>query len=94
MQNEFTNDQKMVAQLFSVLCSIVQSEHTPRITVEATMQTLEKIFNEMDGPFMNNEDSQMMTMTMIEAINGIVQNRNKSVRVAEGDSILGNMNWN
>jgi hypothetical protein len=64
--NELTPEQQAMGQLFSVLCAVVQSEHTPRITIEATMQTLGKIFNDENGPFNVNEDMQMMTMTMID----------------------------
>lgn len=92
--NELTNEQQMVAQLFSVLCAVVQSDRTPAVTVAATMQTLEKIFNDDNGPFMDNEDSRAMTQAMINTINGIVKNKVKAARAEEGDSILSNINWN
>lgn len=92
--NELTPEQQAMGQLFSVLCAIVQSDHTPRITIEATMQTLGKIFNEENGPFNANEDMQMMTMTMIDSINGIVDRKNKQTHAKLGEDILGNINWN
>lgn len=94
MQNELSNEHKCMAQLYSVICAIVQSEHTPRITVEATMQTLGKIFNDEDGPFMANDEICGMTVAMIDNINAIVRSRNQSTRLAEADDILSNINWN
>ena len=93
-QNELTPEQQCMAQLFSVLCAVVQSEHTPRITVEATMQTLSKIFNDEDGPFMANDELMGMTTAMIDSINGIVDRKNKQTHAKLGEDILGNMNWN
>jgi uncharacterized membrane protein YjjP (DUF1212 family) len=58
------------------------------------MQTLEKIFNDENGPFMNNENSREMTMAMIQAANDIVRNREKKLRAEEGTDILSNINWN
>ena len=92
--NELTPEQQAMGQLFSVLCAIVQSEHTPRITIEATMQTLGKVFNDEDGPFNANEDMQMMTMAMINNINAIVDRKNKQTHANIGNDILGNINWN
>jgi hypothetical protein len=94
MKNELTLEQQCMAQLFSVICAVVQSEHTPRITVEATMQTLEKIFNDDDGPFTANDEVMGMTVAMIEAINAIVSKRNKQTHQQRGADILGNISWN
>jgi len=58
------------------------------------MQTLEKIFNDESGPFMNNENSREMTMAMIQAANDIVTKREKKLRAEEGTDILSNINWN
>lgn len=93
MQNELTNEQKCMAQLFSVLCAIVESDHTPRITIEATMQTLNQLFNNEDGPFMA-DDTAGMTVSMIDAINGIVDKKNKKTHQQLGQGILDNINWN
>jgi hypothetical protein len=56
-RNELTNEEQIAMQLFSVICAVLQSNHTPLITIAATMQTLEKIFNDESGPFMDNENS-------------------------------------
>ncbi len=93
-KNKLTPEQECIAQLFSVLCAVVQSEHTPRITIEATMQTLGKIFNEEDGPFTANEDMIEMTAAMIDNINSLVRTRNKKTHQRQGADILGNINWN
>ena len=93
-QNELTPEQQCIAQLFSVICAIVQSDVTPRATVEATMQTLSMIFNKEDGPFNSSEDMMYITSSMIDAINEIVDNKNKQVHAQRGADILGNMNWN
>jgi hypothetical protein len=93
-RNELTNEEQIAMQLFSVICAVLQSNHTPLITTAATMQTLEKIFNDESGPFMNNENSREMTVAMIEAANNIVRNREKKMREEEGADILGNINWN
>lgn len=92
--NELTPEQQAMGQLFSVLCAIVQSEHTPRITVEATMQTLSKVFNDEDGPFMANEDMIGMTAAMIDNINALIERRNRKTHQQLGADILGNINWN
>ncbi len=92
--SKLTPEQECIAQLFSVLCAIVQSEHTPRITIEATMQTLGKIFNEENGPFTANEDMIEMTAAMIDNINSLVRTRNKKTHQRQGADILGNINWN
>jgi hypothetical protein len=93
-RNELTNEEQIAMQLFSVICAVLQSNHTPLITTAATMQTLEKIFNDESGPFMDNENSREMTMAMIEAANNIVRNREKKLRAEEGTDILSNINWN
>lgn len=93
-KNELTPKEQAIAQLFSVICAIVQSEHTPRVTIEATMQTLGQIFNNEDGPFNSSEDMQMMTMAMIDNINAIVDRKNKQTHANIGNDILGNINWN
>ncbi len=92
--SKLTPEQECIAQLFSVLCAVVQSEHTPRITIEATMQTLGKIFNEENGPFTANEDMIEMTAAMIDNINSLVRTRNKKTHAKLGADILGNINWN
>jgi len=94
MKNELTNEEQIAMQLFSVICAVLQSNHTPLITTAATMQTLEKIFNDESGPFMNNENSREMTMAMIQAANDIVTKREKKLRAEEGTDILSNINWN
>ena len=93
-RNELTNEEQIAMQLFSVICAVLQSNHTPLITIAATMQTLEKIFNDENGPFMNNENSREMTVAMIEAANDIVRRKQSTARVEEGNDILNNINWN
>lgn len=93
-KNELTNEEQIAMQLFSVICAVLQSNHTPLLTTAATMQTLEKIFNEEDGPFMDNENSRQMTVAMIDIANGIIRKKQKQVRAEEGADILGNINWN
>ena len=93
-QNELTAEQQCMAQLFSVICAIVQSDVTPRSTVEATMQTLSMVFNKEDGPFNSSEELIMITSALIDSINGIVDNKNKQIHAQRGADILGNMNWN
>lgn len=93
-RNELTNEEQIAMQLFSVICAVLQSNHTPLITTAATMQTLEKIFNDENGPFMNNEDSRSMTVAMIEQANMIVKRKVSAARVEEGNDILSNINWN
>jgi uncharacterized protein YgbK (DUF1537 family) len=88
------NEEQIAMQLFSVVCAVLQSNHTPLITTAATMQTLEKIFNEEDGPFMANENSRQMTVAMIDIANGIIRKKEKELRAEEGADILGNINWN
>jgi hypothetical protein len=93
-RNELTNEEQIAMQLFSVICAVLQSNHTPLITIAATMQTLEKIFNDESGPFMDNENSREMTVAMIEAANDIVRRKQSTARVEEGNDILNNINWN
>jgi uncharacterized protein YgbK (DUF1537 family) len=93
-RNELTNEEQIAMQLFSVICAVLQSNHTPLITTAATMQTLEKIFNDESGPFMDNENSKQMTVAMIEQANMIVKQKVSTARVEEGNDILNNINWN
>ena len=93
-QNELTAEQQCMAQLFSVICAIVQSDHTPKATVEATMQTLSMIFNREDGPFNSSEELMMITSAMIDNINTLVDVKNKTIHAQRGEDILRNMNLN
>ena len=89
MSNELTNEQQAMSQLYSVLCAVVASEHTPKHTAEAIVSTLEKLFNDENGPFVASESMMGMTMAMGEAMNDVVKQRNKKIeRVAEGNNIL------
>ena len=95
MSKELTNEQHAMSQLYSVLVAIVASERTPKHTAEATIQTLQKLFNDEKGPFQATDEMMGMTMAMGEAMNDVVKLRNKHIeRVAEGASILDNINWN
>lgn len=94
MKNELTNEEQIAMQLFSVICAVLQSNHTSLLTIAATMQTLEKIFNDESGPFMDNENSREMTVAMIGIANDIITKKQKQQRAEEGADILGNINWN
>jgi uncharacterized protein (UPF0147 family) len=95
MSKKLTNEQEAMSQLYSVLVAIVHSDRTPKHTAEATIQTLEKLFNEENGPFQSTPEMMGMTMAMGEAMNDVVKQRNKQLqRVAEGNAILGDINWN
>ena len=88
-KRELTNEQQAMSQLYSVLVAIVASDKTPKHTAEATIQTLEKLFNDENGPFQATDELIGMTMAMGEAMNDIVKQRNKQIeRVAEGNNIL------
>ena len=94
-KRELTNEQNAISQLYSVLVAIVHSDRTPKHTAEATIQTIEKLFNDENGPFQASDTMMGMTMAMGEAMNDVVKLRNKHIeRVAEGASILDNINWN
>jgi uncharacterized protein (UPF0147 family) len=94
-KRELTNEQQAMSQLYSVLVAIVASDRTPKHTAEATIQTLQKLFNDENGPFQATDELIGMTMAMGEAMNDVVKLRNKHIeRVAEGASILDNINWN
>ena len=86
--NELNNEQQAMSQLYSVLCAVVHSDRTPRVTAEAVVATLQKLFNDENGPFTADEHMMGMTMAMSEAMNDIVRQRNKQARVAEGDALL------
>jgi uncharacterized protein (UPF0147 family) len=88
-KRELTNEQNAISQLYSVLVAIVHSDRTPKHTAEATIQTLEKLFNDENGPFQASAEMMGMTMAMGEAMNDVVKQRNKKIeRVAEGNNIL------
>ena len=88
-KRELTNEQQAISQLYSVLVAIVASDRTPKNTAEATIQTLEKLFNDENGPFQATDELIGMTMAMGEAMNDVVKDRNKHIeRAAEGASIL------
>ena len=95
MSKELSNEQQAMSQLYSVLCAVVGSDRTPKHTAGAIIDTLVKLFEDENGPFQADEHMQGMTMAMAEAMNEIVNKRNKQIeRVAEGNSILGDINWN
>jgi uncharacterized protein (UPF0147 family) len=95
MSKELTNEQQAISQLYSVLVAIVASDRTPKHTAEATIQTLQKLFNDENGPFQSTDELIGMTMAMGDAMNDVVKQRNKQIqRAAEGASILGDINWN
>ena len=88
-KRELTNEQQAMSQLYSVLVAIVASDRTPKHTAEATIQTLEKLFSDGNGPFQANEHMQGMTMAMAEAMNEVVIKRNEQLkRASQGASIL------
>jgi uncharacterized protein (UPF0147 family) len=88
-KRELTNEQQAISQLYSVLVAIVASDRTPKHTAEATIQTLEKLFNDENGPFQSTDELIGMTMAMGEAMNDVVRDRNKHIeRASEGASIL------
>ena len=88
-KRELTNEQQAISQLYSVLVAIVHSDRTPKHTAEATIQTLEKLFNDSNGPFMASAEMMGMTMAMGEAMNDVVRDRNKHIeRAAEGANML------
>ena len=89
MSNELSNEQQAMSQLYSVLCAVVQSDRTPKVTAEAVVATLQKLFEDENGPFMADEHMMGMTMAMAEAMNSIVKKRNKRMqRAAVGEGIL------
>lgn len=89
MSKELTNEQQAISQLYSVLVAIVASDRTPKHTAEATIQTLEKLFNDENGPFQATDELIGMTMAMGEAMNDVVKRRNKQIeRASQGASIL------
>lgn len=95
MSKKLTNEQEAMSQLYSVLCAVVSSDRTPKHTAEAVIETLQKLFEDENGPFTASDNMMGMTVAMAEAMNGIVKQRNKQLkRAAEGASILGDINWN
>jgi hypothetical protein len=95
MSKKLTNEQEAMSQLYSVLCAVVSSDRTPKHTAEAVIATLQKLFEDENGPFTASDNMMGMTMAMAEAMNGIVKQRNTQLqRVAEGSNILDSINWN
>ena len=89
MNNELSNEQQAMSQLYSVLCAVVQSDRTATCTAQATIETLAKLFGDENGPFMATDEMMGMTMAMAEAMNSIVKKRNKRMqRAAVGEGIL------
>ena len=89
MSKELTNEQQAMSQLYSVLVAIVASDRTPKHTAEATIQTLQKLFNDENGPFQATDELIGMTMAMGEAMNDVVKQRNKQIeRASQGAKIL------
>ena len=88
-KRELTNEQHAMSQLYSVLVAIVASDRTPKHTAEATIQTLEKLFSDENGPFQASDEMIGMTMAMGEAMNEVVIKRNKQIeRASQGATIL------
>ena len=89
MSKELTNEQQAMSQLYSVLVAIVASDRTPKHTAEATIQTLEKLFSDENGPFQATDELIGMTMAMGEAMNEVVIKRNKQIeRASQGATML------
>lgn len=87
--NELSNEQQAISQLYSVLVAIVASDRTPKHTAEAAIQTLQKLFNDENGPFQATDELMGMTMAMGEAMNEVVIKRNKQIeRASQGATIL------
>ena len=88
-KRELTNEQNAISQLYSVLVAIVHSDRTPKHTAEATIQTLEKLFNDENGTFQSTDELIGMTMAMGDAMNDVVRDRNKHIeRAAKGANML------
>ena len=88
-KRELTNEQEAISKLYSVLVAIVASDRTPKNTAEATIQTLEKLFNDENGPFQATDELIGMTMAMGEAMNDVVKRRNKQIeRASQGATML------
>ena len=70
-----TNNEKAIAQLFGVLCSIVKSEHTPQATKQATISTFSHLIGEEDG-VVQSEELMDLTLAMDEEMKSIVRQLN------------------
>ena len=70
-----TNNEKAIAQLFGVLCSIVKSEHTPQATKQATISTFSHLIGEEDGVF-QSEELMDLTLAMDAEMQSIVRQLN------------------
>ena len=89
MKLELTPEQQAMSQLYSVLVAIVASDRTPKHTAEATIQTLEKLFSDENGPFQASDEMIGMTIAMGEAMNEVVIKRNKQIeRASQGANML------
>jgi hypothetical protein len=81
--NQMTNSEKAIAQLFGVLCSIVKSEHTPQATKQATISTFSHLIGEEGSPFLTDE-----LMDLSTAMDAEMQS---IVRQLNGQQILNNV---
>jgi len=70
--NQPTPCEKVAMNMFSILFSVCSSEQTPYQTKFAIYKTLEKVFNDPNGPFQEDDEMNQLGEVMVNIMNKLV----------------------
>jgi hypothetical protein len=83
-----TNSEKAIAELFSILCAVIQSEKTSYETKQATISTFAEVIGK-DNSVFQNEELLGLTLAMDDEMKKVVNqlNGNRIINEALTNSI-------
>jgi hypothetical protein len=81
--NQMTNNEKAIAELFALLCAVVRSEKTPPAIKQATISTFGDLIGKDDSVF-RSEELIDLTIAMNAELTSIVRQLN-------GEQIINNV---
>ena len=73
--NQMTNNEKAIAELFALLCAVVRSEKTPPSIKQATISTFGDLIGKEESVF-RSEELIDLTIAMNAELNSIVRQLN------------------
>lgn len=91
--NNITPEQEVIMNMYSIIYSVIQSEHTPMITKMATIQTLKQIIEREDSPFTKSDELMDMAVVLATETNNLIQKLVSKERAKEGESILSGIDF-
>ena len=96
-KHQMQPEHEATMNLFSIICAVMHSDKTPLVTKAATMETLKHVFEDETNCFHANEEMEQMTAAMAQQANeiwkGVVKSEKSKIRVEEGKSILGGIDF-